>query len=681
MRPFLLLPLTLLLAAIGIAVAWTTRFRRSALWAGLGMAGHAATLQLTEAGPVVSYQHLRIDSVAADSTHLLLGAILFLQAVLTAAGLWQIRKPLFAWVARHLSGWRLPALLLGTAVLSAAPSRETAQWGLELVAATLIQWIALGTWLLVVWHLPIEGWSRLRSVTWGNRGLLALAAGVFAITVFLSLAVYQRHPHVPDEVGFLMQAEYMAEGKLSVEAPPVGGAFGIDLMTYKQGHAYSPLPPGWPAVLAIGVAAGTPWLVNPLLAALNVVLIFLLVSRLYDRETAWPSTILYALAPWNLFLAMSFMSHTFAMTCALLATLGIARARDRGGLLPVALAGMAVGMLTLIRPLDGLIMGFLLGLWSIGLGGARLRLTQISTFVIMTALVTAINFGYNSALTGNPALFPVNEYFDQYYGKGVNNFGFGANRGLGWVGLDPFPGHGARDVVVNSALNLSSINVDFLGWVTGSLVLAMLLVIWGKLRPADRLMIAAALTVAAAHAFYWFSGGPDFGGRYWYFMAVPLTVFTIRAGQEISARVAGPPERIFGGILVLVLGGMLVFLPWRAVNKYYHYRGMQPGIRTVVRQNSMSNALVLIQGRRHPDISSAIVYNPVSYRDSVPLFAWDRSAAVRDSLFRLFPDRDVWLVQGPSMTANGYRVTAGPCRPTPAPGGDWSLTCPSRTSP
>jgi hypothetical protein len=249
------------------------------------------------------------------------------------------------------------------------------------------------------------------------------------------------------------------------------------------------------------------------------------------------------------------------------------------------------------------------------------------------------------------------------------------------MGLDPFPGHGARDVVVNSALNLAAINVDFLGWAMGSLMLPLLFVLWGRVRPGDRLMLTTIVVVAAAHAFYWFSGGPDFGGRYWYLMVVPLTVLTVRAAEELSDRMAVGPDRVFTGILLLAGASALVFLPWRSTNKYYHYRGMQPGIRALAREKSMTNALVLVQGRRHPDAASAIVYNPVSFRDSVPLFAWDRTPAVRDSLFTLFPDRDVWVVKGPTETGAGYQVVEGPCRPRHPPGQGWTLDCAARNVP
>ena len=65
---------------------------------------------------------------------------------------------------------------------------------------------------------------------------------------------------------------------------------------------------------------------------------------------------------------------------------------------------------------------------------------------------------------GSALVFPAERYFDRTYGPGRYEIGFGPEKGLGWSGLDPYPGHGAIDVVVNSVLNGFMINVDLFGW-------------------------------------------------------------------------------------------------------------------------------------------------------------------------------------------------------------------------
>ena len=74
----------------------------------------------------------------------------------------------------------------------------------------------------------------------------------------------------------------------------------------------------------------------------------------------------------------------------------------------------------------------------------------------------------------------------------------------------------------------------------------------------------------------------------------------------------------------------------------------------------MRNGLVLVRGQRHPDYASAVVYNPVDRGGDQPLFAWDRSDSVRRALVGAYRGRSFWVVDGPSVSGDGYRVIAGP---------------------
>ena len=41
------------------------------------------------------------------------------------------------------------------------------------------------------------------------------------------------------------------------------------------------------------------------------------------------------------------------------------------------------------------------------------------------------------------------------------------------------------------------------------------LLVAGTLRSSDRLMLSVLLGVMGIYTLYWYSGGPDFGARYW----------------------------------------------------------------------------------------------------------------------------------------------------------------------
>jgi hypothetical protein len=408
---------------------------------------------------------------------------------------------------------------------------------------------------------------------------------------------------------------------------------------------------------------GAPWLVNPVLAGINVVLAYAVLRELYSRRTARLAVLLLCVSPWHLFMSMNFMTHTFTLTCALAGLLGIALARRTGKTRWAWLAGAMAGAGSLTRPLDGLIAASLMGLWAVGAGGRRLRLPAIAALIAGTALVGGLILPYNKVLTGSLTRSPLMAYSDKHYGPKSNDYGFGPERGLGW-GLDAYPGHTPFEALLNAELNGSSVNTELFGWSTGSLILMFVLVFSGKARRADYLMLAAIAVVLLAYAPYWFTGGPDFGARYWYLILVPCVALTAR-GVEIlvDASAPGTTKKDTRALLpVLALCGMTLvsYFPWRSIDKYYRYLHMRPDIVRLAQTYRFGRSLVLISGERHPDFASAAIYNPLNLRAGATIYAWNRSPALRDEALKAYAGRPVWLVDGPSITRSGYKVTAGP---------------------
>jgi hypothetical protein len=378
------------LALMLLGWAITGHLAKSAFWFALALIGQAVSLQLIDAGPLIHYQHYRpLGQLVRDYSLPLI--LLVVQAVLVVVGLGRRRSSIGAWLGRAFKVWQLVSVGLVLVVSSAALSRQVAAYVAELVIATFVSVVNLGNIVLAVWAVPgqvLMVWSkRLTTLLEGPRpgevlssnrpDRLALLAAVWVtvLAAFLSFFVYERHPHIPDEVIYLYQARYMANGQLKVSAPPVPEAFSIYMIPYKAAQWYSPFPPGWPALLALGMQLGAYWLVNPLLAGLNVLLTFGLIEELYDRRAARIAVLLLCISPWHIFMAMNLMSHTFILTCALAATVAIVQARRTGKALGSLGAGIAAGMACLVRPLDGLTVAGLIGLWAIGIGGRRLKLS------------------------------------------------------------------------------------------------------------------------------------------------------------------------------------------------------------------------------------------------------------------------------------------------------------------
>lgn len=667
-----------LAAATGVALTGLSHHRpwaAAARWTALLAAGFAATLQWIDAGPAIHYQHYK-PWLTIVREHPLTAALFALQLTATAAAIWRRRLSLPALSFAGWRSWRVAAVAV-TALATLVPaSRDVSLFAQELTLAVLVQTVHLATLILAVSALPpetshwIAGYFEPRPES-ESRGLDRFAwtaAALVALTAAsLNYFAYERHPHLADEVSYLYQARYFAEGRIDAPRPPDSEAFHVDLMTYEPDRWFSPFPPGWPMVLALGQRFDLAWLVNPLLGGIAILLAYLFFQELLPLGTARLGTVLLSCSPWHLFLAMSFMSHTFLLVCALLAALGVARARRNRSTRPnrsigwALTAGLATGQISLIRPLDAAVAGVTLGLWAIW-GSRRLRLAALAAFGLGIAAVAALSLPYNRALTGDPALAPVMDYFNRYYGKGINDLGFGPNRGMSWA-LDPFPGHSPLDALVNANLNAASVNGELFGWPAGSLLFLLLAGCLPGRQRLDFVMLAVIALHIGLYSLYWFSGGPDFGARYWFLILIPLIVLTLR-GHAAAGRIPGlDPGRATAALLLLCAASACLYIPWRAADKYSGYLHMRPEIRTLASSGQFDGALVLIRGRRHPDYASAAIYNSLDLHAGRVVYAWDKDSTARKQARAAFPKRPVWIVEGPTVTRSGYRIVAGPLPP------------------
>lgn len=120
-----------------------------------------------------------------------------------------------------------------------------------------------------------------------------------AITTFLlaiaSVLIYRAHPLTMDEYAPYFQAQVFAAGRLHGEFPPelidwlIPGSFqtGFFFVSKETGHVISGYWPGFALLLTPFMKAGVPWLLNPLLAGANVLLLWHLARRIFpDRRTA-----------------------------------------------------------------------------------------------------------------------------------------------------------------------------------------------------------------------------------------------------------------------------------------------------------------------------------------------------------------------------------------------------------
>ncbi|HEV8384795.1 MAG TPA: hypothetical protein VGQ11_07975 [Candidatus Acidoferrales bacterium] len=655
-------------------------------WTALALAGQACSLQLLEAGPRVRPQMFYPWGEILHTTRHVFFFVLILQAVLVAWGTWRHLRPGIATLRRVVS---LPALLLGLAVMvfaSTTLAPEVAQTFVhggfaakmvvqssKIALSMLMLLVGLGNLALAATTLPQEALESL-AWRWRKRNTRALpwlaALWVVVVSYALAVVVLERMPHVPDEATYLFHAKYFAAGELYLPMPPDAEALHVDFTIADGTKWYSVVAAGWPAVLAIGVWLGAPWLVGPLLGGLTVLLAHALFRRLYDREIADASALLMAASPWLLYLSASLMTHGLTAVLALLGLLGVESARERGSAAGGVLAGLSFGALLHARPLEAVIVAGVAGIWWLAAGWKKLRIAALGSTAVIGAAMTTLLLAYNKMLTGSINKIPQNVWTDLAYYPGSNRIGFGKDIGnFGWTGLDALPGHGPIDVVMNTNHNLYMLNFEIFGWACGSILFALLLVLLRRSQ-RDGLLWGLVAATWAGLSCYWFSGGPDFGARYWYQMFVPLVALTALGAREFAAALdanaaganAGSGRRVWAFVLLAGVIGMANLLAWRAVDKYRNYRGVRSDVRALLRENDFGKSLVLVRGTSFPDYTAATPFNPATFdRDYPgPIFAFDANPESTKRIKDYFSDRPVWVLAGPSVTGAGFRIVERP---------------------
>ncbi|MBI1281051.1 MAG: hypothetical protein GC179_23195 [Anaerolineaceae bacterium] len=190
----------------------------------------------------------------------------------------------------------------------------------------------------------------------GYHHLLALVLVLFSffMTALVSDRVFEHVPHLEDEVAYLFEAKLLASGHSVIPSPTPARPFWQPFVVDLGGKRFGKYPLGWPGTLAIGVAAGQPWLVNALLGALTVALVYRLGSEVFNVDTGMIAAALTAFSPMALLLNGTLMGHTAALFSSMLFIYAYWRIeRGKYRLRWGIVAGLALGMTLINRPLAG----------------------------------------------------------------------------------------------------------------------------------------------------------------------------------------------------------------------------------------------------------------------------------------------------------------------------------------
>jgi hypothetical protein len=492
--------------------------------------------------------------------------------------------------------------------------------------------------------------------------VLAAAAFVVVFSGAYNYFVFDHVPHIHDEIVYLFQARIFLGGHFSAPLPCAPDSFDFPHLV-NVGRWYSIYPPGFPALLAVGLALGVPWLVNPLLGGLGILLLFWIGLEVYDRRTGILAALLGAVSIWLLLMSSTLMSHAASMVAGAVFILFVFKSLRAPTIGRGLAAGAALGAAVLIRPYNAVILAlpFLLGLGFRTLKQFKLRWKNALALVLAVGLASAFYLYYNSATTGR-MLTP--GYIARYGQAYSVIFGRPATLDYDYTPLI---------ASIQIGENLRAIHNYLFGWPVTSLW-PLLLVLWVIVRrPEERernlLLLSGFLSMLVGFFFFW--GAFVVIGARMFFDAWPLLVLLSARGLgEAPGLLAGRFPRVslvvwkrvlVGAVAVFTLYAFAVRFPawvapswtgWYYARYDHNLAGSSAWVHNAVRSAGLHDALVITKFLYTPLTGFPTGWWGSGFMHDTPrldgdvIYANDRGPAAALELSRCFPGRKLYLYWG-----------------------------------
>jgi 4-amino-4-deoxy-L-arabinose transferase-like glycosyltransferase len=376
----------------------------------------------------------------------------------------------------------------------------------------------------------------LRLYNWlmGLKPLVLVAGAALVVFLAASMVSWRVLGHVPrihDDVAQLFQARLFAHGRLFAVSPPVPQFFDMMLMI-NDGRWYSQYPPGHPLMLMLGVLVGAPWLINPLLGALTVVAAYLLGREIYDERTARLGTLLLAFSPYFVLTSGQFINHSSSLFFAMLFLLCYFRSlrspqktgesgRAAWPAVFGLLAGLALGMVVLVRPYTGLLIAVPFALDALyrlvrapGRNFGRFALMALGALVMVGLLM-----GYNYLTSGNALELGYVTRYGAGHGLGFNKSGWGQVYTL-------------AKAFVATGLDLNAVNRWFFEFPVPALLFVAILFAARRARRYDFLLLGVFAALVAGYFFYWWHA--LLSGPRWEYESLPVLALLMARGVRTT---------------------------------------------------------------------------------------------------------------------------------------------------
>jgi len=306
-----------------------------------------------------------------------------------------------------------------------------------------------------------------------------------------------------------------------------------------------------------------------------------------QREVAVGAAVLFAIAPFAVFMSGSHMNHVPTLMWLIVAMATMARAMSSP--VPVSgfafLSGFALGCAATIRPVDAIAFALPAGIWYLSNAlGDRSRWRDVIASGLGVAIPVAAMLWVNGQTTGNPLLFGYQVLWGQSHNLGFHRAPWGMAhtpaRGLELINL--------YFLRLQTYLFESSIPslIPFLG----------ALFLTRKVDRFDRYLLATATLVLGLYFAYWHDGF-IFGPRFVFPLLPMLALWTARFPRLIRERFgAGFSYRMtWYGFAVAAVLAAFVSIPARAGEYARSFMPMRLDYVAPARLGRVDNALIFVR--------------------------------------------------------------------------------------
>jgi hypothetical protein len=366
-------------------------------------------------------------------------------------------------------------------------------------------------------------WHRLRTFVLTAKLPWFLAA-VFLLEFLcanaVSLFAFDHLPHVQDSVAQVFHGKIFAAGRLTAPSPPLRDFFYYQHMI-NNGQWYSQYPPGHSFLMMLGLLLGAPWIINPLLGAATVVLLYALGRELYGDGIGRIAAVLGLFSPFVLFMSSEFMNHATTLFLFTVFLIFYARTVRMQSTASAIAAGAALGWIVNIRPLTAATLALPFALYACSLLQREFRHYKKPFLALSLAasVFVSLLLAFNYLTNGSPFLFGYQVLHGNEHLPGFGHAAWGE-------------AHTLQKGIRNTLNNFVGLNKYLFEWPVPSLIFVCILVASGKPNRWDRMLFFAFLSLAAGYLLYWYQDW-CFGPRFLYETAGIMILLTARGMQRV----------------------------------------------------------------------------------------------------------------------------------------------------